>query len=49
MILDKLNEAGVRATFFCIGSKASMSPGIVRRMVAEGKLGQKSGQGFYRW
>ncbi|HWH08728.1 MAG TPA: 3-hydroxyacyl-CoA dehydrogenase family protein [Candidatus Thermoplasmatota archaeon] len=24
-------------------------PALLRRMVAEGKLGQKSGQGFYKW
>ena len=24
-------------------------PALMRRMVAEGKLGKKSGQGFYRW
>jgi 3-hydroxybutyryl-CoA dehydrogenase len=24
-------------------------PALLRRMVAEGKLGQKSGEGFYRW
>ncbi len=24
-------------------------PALLRRMVAEGRLGQKSGQGFYRW
>ncbi len=24
-------------------------PVLLRRMVAEGKLGQKRGQGFYRW
>ncbi len=24
-------------------------PGLMREMVAEGKLGKKSGQGFYRW
>jgi len=25
------------------------APALMRRMVAEGKLGKKSGQGFYRW
>ncbi len=25
------------------------APGLMRRMVAEGRLGKKSGQGFYRW
>ncbi len=25
------------------------APGLMRRMVAEGKLGKKSGQGFYAW
>jgi 3-hydroxybutyryl-CoA dehydrogenase len=24
-------------------------PELLRRMVGEGKLGKKSGQGFYRW
>jgi len=24
-------------------------PELLRRMVAEGKLGKKTGQGFYRW
>ena len=24
-------------------------PALLRRMVAEGKLGKKSGEGFYRW
>ena len=24
-------------------------PGILKRMVAEGKTGKKSGEGFYRW
>lgn len=32
-----------------LGNKAFEPPAIMRRMVAEGKLGQKSGEGFYRW
>jgi 3-hydroxybutyryl-CoA dehydrogenase len=30
-------------------SEAFRPPDLMRRMVAEGKLGKKSGQGFYRW
>jgi 3-hydroxybutyryl-CoA dehydrogenase len=30
-------------------SDAFKPPELMRRMVAEGKLGKKSGQGFYRW
>jgi len=30
-------------------SEAFRPPELMRRMVAEGKLGKKSGQGFYRW
>ena len=32
-----------------LGSPAFDPPELLQRMVAEGKLGKKSGQGFYRW
>ena len=32
-----------------LGNSAFEPPALMREMVAEGKLGQKSGQGFYRW
>ena len=32
-----------------LGSDAFEPPALLRRMVAEGKLGKKSGQGFYEW
>jgi 3-hydroxybutyryl-CoA dehydrogenase len=32
-----------------LGNPAFEPPALMRRMVAEGQLGQKSGQGFYRW
>lgn len=32
-----------------IGSDAFRPPELLRRMVSEGKLGKKSGQGFYSW
>ena len=32
-----------------LGNPAFEPPELMRKMVAEGKLGQKSGQGFYRW
>jgi len=32
-----------------LGSEAFRPPDILRRMVNEGKLGKKSGQGFYDW
>jgi 3-hydroxybutyryl-CoA dehydrogenase len=32
-----------------LGNPAFEPPALVRRMVAEGRLGQKAGEGFYRW
>ena len=32
-----------------LGSESFRAPALLRRMVAEGKLGKKSGEGFYRW
>jgi 3-hydroxybutyryl-CoA dehydrogenase len=32
-----------------LGSDAFESPALLRRMVDEGKLGKKSGRGFYDW
>ena len=32
-----------------LGSEAFRPPELLKRMVAEGKLGKKSGEGFYSW
>jgi 3-hydroxybutyryl-CoA dehydrogenase len=39
------------ADYLCeaLGSEAFRPPALLRRMVDEGKLGKKSGQGFYDW
>ena len=32
-----------------LGLEGFAAPDLMRRMVADGKLGKKSGQGFYAW
>jgi peptidoglycan/xylan/chitin deacetylase (PgdA/CDA1 family) len=36
LILDTLRERGVEATFFVVGGQVAKSPGLLRRIVAEG-------------
>ncbi len=37
-VLDVLQKHGVKATFFCIGSRAEQHPSLVRRAYAEGHI-----------
>ena len=42
-VLDLLDEAGVRATFFCIGWRARQSPALCREIVARGHAVENHG------
>ena len=42
-VLDVLDEAGVRATFFCIGRRARQSPALCREIVARGHAVENHG------
>jgi peptidoglycan/xylan/chitin deacetylase (PgdA/CDA1 family) len=43
-VLDLLNAAGVRATFFCVGEQALKHPALCRRIVADGHAIENHGQ-----
>lgn len=37
-VLDGLREAGVKATFFCVGQRVQANPDVFRRMINEGHV-----------
>jgi peptidoglycan-N-acetylglucosamine deacetylase len=44
-VLDLLDRAGARGTFFCIGSRAEAHPGVVREIVRRGHAVENHSQG----
>jgi len=44
-VLDLLDRAGARGTFFCIGSRAQAHPGLVREIVRRGHAVENHSQG----
>jgi len=48
-LLTLLAERGVRATFFCVGSRVAQFPDLARRLVAEGHEVENHSQGHSHW
>ncbi len=47
-VLDQLDEAGIRATFFCIGHRARQLPALVREIAARGHQVENHGDSHSR-